>query len=248
MLYCLLIAGLVAGVGAGEEPAPLSPQVDREAWSPSIRQVFEQLDTLDLFSTATKLGRITVKVPRELQKLPMRMIDEADELRNAGVDLYVTELQFQDINFIYDRTPEWNEDRPLIPTMIEFKRLGVSADAKTRLATIPVGATFQNGRMPVEFLPMLEKGFDVLLLPESRAEETVLDDVTLKVGGPIATGIANRFFSKKVAQLILEHGVGQTLQMGQGDLITGDMATRLLNIKGDSTRGRAVESLVDILR
>lgn len=247
MLRIVIVCFLAAGVVYGQETAPEAP-VDRSAWSPGIQQVLKQLETLDLFATATRFGRVTVKVPRELQKLPVRMIEGTEELREQGIDILVKELEFQDISFVYDKAPEWAEDRPLIPTMLQFKRLGVSADAKTRLATIPVGATFQNGQMPVEFLPLLEKGYDLKLLPESRAEETNLDDVSLKVGGPVMTGIANRFFSKKVAQLILEHGVGQTLQMGQGDLITGDAASRLLNIKGDSTTGRAVESFLDALR
>ena len=92
---------------------------------------------------------------------------------------------------------------------------------------------------------MLEKGYDLNLLPENRAADALLDDVKLQVGGPVASGIANRFFSKRVAQLILEHGVGQTLQMGQSDLIAGDSALRLLDLPADSRQGRAVETLIE---
>ena len=221
---------------------------DRDAWQPSVQAVFEQLNMLDLFAAATHLGGMTVKIPRELQALPMRMIEGADDLRDRGVEIHVTELQFRDLNFVYEDTPNWAGERPLIPTMIEFGRLAISAEAKTRIGTAPVGATFENGKMPVDFLPMLDKGYELALIPEARQDDAVLDNVRLQVAGPVATRIANRFFSDKVTRLILEHGVGQTLQMGQGDLFAGDTALRLLDVKSDSRRGRAVESLIDGLR
>ncbi len=242
MITVLVTIGLVlGGVAVAEETVA----VDRDAWQPAIRAVFEQLDTLELFALATRLGGMTVKVPRELQALPARMIEDADVLREHGVELYVTELEFRDLAFHYDESPDWREDRPLVPTTISFGTLGVSADAKTRLATVPVGATFRNGKLPVDFLPMLDKGFDLNLLPDDRPDEVQLDDVQLRAGGRVTSGIANRFFSNRVAELILEHGVGQTLQLGQGDLITGDAATRLLNVPTDSRRGRALDTLIE---
>ncbi len=219
--------------------------VGRDAWQPAIRSVFEQLETLELFALATRVGGMTVKVPRELQSLPARMIEDTDELRDRGVEIYVKELEFRDLRFEYEETPEWREDRPLIPTTLSFGALGVSAEAKTRLATVPVGATFRNGQLPVDFLPSMEKGFALGLFPEARAADTHLNDVRLRAGGPVVSGIANRFFSERVAQLILEHGVGQTLQLGQGDLIGGDAASRLLDLPSESRRGRALETLLE---
>jgi len=113
------------------------------------------------------------------------------------------------------------------------------------MGVIPLGATFQNGRLPVDFMPIIEKGYDLKVLPEDRAGDAVLDDVQLKVGGGLATRIANRFFSKKVASLILQYGMGQTLQMGQGDLITADSASRLLDLPTDSKRGRVLEKVIE---
>lgn len=247
----VLFLVLVMGSATGQEPLQGQhepPPPPREAWEHAIQRVFEQLNTLDLFALATKFGKINIKIPRELQKLPMRMVEGADELRTAGIELYVTELQFEDVNFVYDKKPEWEEQRPIIPTMVEFEHLGVFADAKTRLTTIPVGAVFKNGKIPVAFLPQLERGYDLQVLPNARAKDALLNDVQLKFGGPLMTGIANTFFSKKVAALILEHGVGQTLQMGQGDLISSDLATRLLNLNSNSAKGRALEALIDSLR
>lgn len=236
-----------SGVDA-EAIQPETPVVERDAWQPAIREVLDQLDILELFSMATRLGGITVKVPREMQALPVRMIEGADELRDRGIEIYVTELQFRDVNFIYDETPEWAEERPRIPTLVEFRRLAFAADVKTRLGTAPVGATFENGKLPVDFLPLLEKGFDLAIIPESRQADTDLNNIRLQVGGPVASRIADRFFSDKVARLILEHGVGQTLQLGQGDLLAGSTALHLLDVAPDSRRGRAVESLIDALR
>ncbi len=248
MYRACLLAVLIASCLWAQDVPPAETPVARDAWEPSIQQVFSQLNTLDLFAAATNFGGMTVKVPKELQKLPARMIEGSEELRNRGIELYVTELKFQDLRFDYDKSPQWAEDKPLVPTLIDFKKLGVSAKAKTKLGAIPLGATFENGKMPVEFLPLLDKGYDLKLLPESRAEETQLDEVDLKVGGGITSGIANRLLNKKVGQLILEHGVGQTLQMNKENLLSGDAATRLLDIPADSVKGRAVDSLIDILR
>lgn len=244
----LFIACIYISPAMAEEAPVQSAPVDRGAWEPSIQTIFDQLNLLGLFAAATNLGGMTVKVPRELQKLPLQMIEGTEELRNRDIEIYVKELTFKDLKFIYDESPQWPDEKPVIPTLVEFGRLGVTADAKTRLGMIPLGAVFDNGKVPVEFLPMLEKGYDLKLLPESRSGDTRLDEVKLKVGGPMTTGIANRFFSKKVAKLILEHGVGQTMQMGKGDLFSGDTADKLLEVAPDSTEGRALDALVDMLR
>jgi hypothetical protein len=111
------------------------------------------------------------------------MIEGTEELRNRDIEIYVKELTCKDLKFIYDESPHWPDEKPVIPTLVEFGRLGVTADAKTRLGMIPLGAVFDNGKVPVEFLPMLEKGYDLKLLPESRSGDTRLDEVKLKVGG-----------------------------------------------------------------
>ena len=240
-LTTLVILCAVVSETEGETTAV----IDREAWQPAIRSVFEQLDTLDLFALATKMGGIKVKVPKELQAVPIRMIEGADALREKDIKIFVKELEFRDLNFIYDKTPQWPEDRPRVPTTVEFKTLGVTADAKTKMGIIPLGATFQNGRLPVDFLPVIAKGYDLNLLPEDRAADALLDDVQLQVGGALTSRIATRFFSKPVAKLILEYGVGQTLQMGQKDLMSGDSALRLLDLPKGSKRGRVLEKVIE---
>ncbi|MFA7692983.1 MAG: hypothetical protein GX117_10570 [Candidatus Hydrogenedentes bacterium] len=230
-----------------EDTVSEAPVVDKTVWSPSVNAVFEQLNVLDLFAAATNLGGLTVKIPKEMQKMPMRMVEGSEELRNRGIDIFVKELTFKDLKFDYGASPEWTDSKPIIPTLVSFERLGLKADAKTKLGTIPLGANFRSGKVPMEFQPLLDKGYDLLLMPESRAADTKLDDVRLQVGGPLATGIANQFFTKTVAKLILEYGVGQTVQMGQEDLFAGNMPHKLLDVKPDSTKGRALDALVDIL-
>jgi len=246
MITVLLLLGLAAGAGetVADGTAPESALQDRAAWQSAIQAVFEQLDLLDVFAMTTKMGGMKVKVPKELQALPVRMIEGADDLREKNIEIFVKELEFRDLNFVYDKAPKWNGERPQIPTLVEFGTLGVVADAKTKMGIIPLGATFRNGRLPVDFLPSIEKGYDLNLLPEDRAGDAVLDDVQLQVGGNLATKIANRFFSKKVASLILQYGMGQTLQMGQGDLITADSASRLLDLPKDSKHGRVLEKVI----
>ena len=232
---------LVGSVALAEGDA----DVDRDAWQPAISAVFEQLDMLELFALTTRVGGMTVNIPRELRGVPMRMIEEADVLRDRGIEIDVKELRFRNLGFIYDKSPEWREDRPLVPTTITFDTLGIGAEAKTRVGTIPLGATFRNGQLPVNFLPQLDERFDLGLMPEERAEDTRLDDVQIEAGGRLASGIANRLLSDRVGQLLLEHGVGQTLQLSKGDLISGDAALRLLDIPSESRRGRALDTLLD---
>jgi len=219
--------------------------IAREDWKPAIQAVFEQLNMLDMFAMTTKMGGMKVKVPKELQAVPVRMIESMDALREKNIEILVKELEFKDLNFIYDRSPQWSEERPLVPTLVEFGKLGVVAEAQTKAGIIPLGATFQNGKLPVNFLPIIEKGYDLNVLPEDRAKDAVLNDVDLKIGGGLATRIANRFFGKRIGELILKYGVGQTLQMGQGDLIAGDSALRLLDVPKDSKRGRVLEKVIE---
>ncbi|HNZ49399.1 MAG TPA: hypothetical protein PLZ53_05295 [Candidatus Hydrogenedentes bacterium] len=229
------------------ENEPAEKIYTREEWRPSIEATQEQLELLDLFAAATKFGGMKIKVPKELQSLPMRMIEGADELKDKGIELRVTELEFRNLKIVRDATPQWQENRPRMPVRLEFDKLGVSADAKTKLGVIPVGAIFEQGTMPADFLPIIQKGFNLEVLPEKRLQETNLDKVKLKVGGALTTGIANHFFSKKVARMILEYGVGQTLQMGQESLMGGGIAGKLIDGGKDTPASRAAGSLIDQL-
>ena len=247
MITTLLLLSMVI---TSAEAVPVSEDTQdtvivRKDWKMAIQAVFEQLDMLDMFALATKMAGVTVKVPKELQSVPIRMIESADGLRAKNIEILVKELVFKELNFAYNKTPQWSEERPLVPTLVEFGTLGVMAEAKTKMGVIPLGATFQNGRLPVDFLPLIEKGYELKVLPENRAEDALLDDVQLKVGGGLATRIANRLFGKKATQLILEYGVGQTLQMGQDELITVDAASRLFDIPQDSRRGKVLEKVIE---
>jgi hypothetical protein len=181
------------------------------------------------------------------------MIEGADELKDKGIELKVTELEFRNLKIVRDKSAQWRDERPFMPVRLEFDKLGVSADAKTKVGVVPVGAVFEQGSMPADFLPLIKKGFNLEVLPEKRLEETNLDKVKLKVGGALTSSIANRFFSKKVARLILEHGVGQTLQMGQNDLMggsgggAGGIAGKLIDGGRDTPANRAASSLIDQL-
>ena len=241
-LITLVLLG-AASLSAGDIPLE-NAAINREAWKPAIQSVFEQLDMLDMFAMATKMGGLKVKVPKELQTIPMHMIEGADELRERGIEIYVKELEFRDLNFIYDKAPQWPDNQPRVPTTVEFGTLGITADAKTKMGMIPLGATFQNGRLPVDFLPVIGKGYDLNLMPENRAEDTILDDIRLQVGGSLTSKIANRFFSEQIAQLILKYGVGQTLQMGQKDLMSGDSLLHLLDSPKESKKESILENLI----
>ena len=251
----LLLLSLFSTGDALSEEAPAAPEkvYSREEWRPSIEATLDQLSLLDLFATATKFGGMKIKIPKEMQSLPMRMIEGADELKDKGVEIKVTELEFRDLKIVRDNTAQWRDDRPFMPVRLEFEKLGVSADAKTKLGVVPVGAVFEQGSMPADFLPLIKKGFNLEVLPEKRMEESNLDKVKLKVGGALTSGIANHFFSKKVARLILEHGVGQTLQMGQDDLMGGSgggaagIAGKLIDGGRDTPANKAASSLIDKL-
>lgn len=251
MSLLLLLSFFCAGDAVAEEaPDPEEPVYSREEWRPSIDATLDQLELLDLFATATKFGGMKIKIPKEMQSLPMRMIEGADELKDKGIEIKVTELEFRNLKIIRDKSATWRDERPFMPVRLDFDKLGVSADAKTKVGVIPVGAVFEQGSMPADFLPLIKKGFNLEVLPEKRMEETNLDKVKLKVGGALTSGIANRFFSKKVAQLILEHGVGQTLQMGEDGLMGGagaggGIAGKLIDGGRDTPANRAASSLID---
>lgn len=234
--------GETAGTEGADAPAAA---YNPEEWRGSLSKAREQLNLIEMFAQATRFGGMTVKVPAELQKVPLHLIPGTEELTKRDIDLYVKEITFRDLKLTQEPEPLWMETRPLLPALLDFTTLGLSIEAKTRVGTVPLGATFRNGRLPFD-LDLKPSGYDVGILPERRAADAKLDDLKLQVGGRLASGIANTFFKDDVANLVMKYGVGQTLKMGEGNLFSGGTAaSTLLNLKSGSAGERAVSGLLD---
>lgn len=246
MTRLVLAMALVAAFGVAEEEAAApAATYNPEEWKAPLGKAREQLNLIEMFAQATRFGGMTVRVPAELQKVPLKLIPGTEELTKRDIELYVKEITFRDLKLTQEPEPLWMETRPLLPALLDFTTLGLSIEAKTKVGTVPLGATFRNGRLPFD-LDLKQSGYDVGILPERRAADAKLDDVKLQVGGKLASGIANTFFKDDVANLVMKYGVGQTLKMGEGNLFSGNSAaSTLLNLKSGSAEEKAVNSLLD---
>ena len=204
-------------------PAPTAepcPECRPEDWQGQLGQVRDQLGLLGLFAKATSLGGVTVKVPRELQRIPLEMMEGTEDIVRAGIEVYLKEVRFQNLRLDHDETPLWLEQRPLIAGLAAFDRLGVAIDARTKVGTFPVKCDLKQGALPFQFHCNQEK-YDVGIAPPYRRDEAHIGDVRLDFGGPVASGLLTKLFGKKVTQLVLEAAAGQTFQLGQQDLLGG---------------------------
>jgi hypothetical protein len=202
-----------------------------------------QLELLQLFAKASHFGGITVKIPAQLQRVPLEPLGLQD-LEKRGIELFVKELTFRDLEFTRDEQPLWMETHPVLPALMRFSTLGASLEAKTKLGDIPLGATFRNGALPVDFV-FRPDGYDLGVMPERRTPETNLEDVRLQVGGPLTSGFVNTFFRHEVAKLIMKYGVGQTLKMNENGLFNGATAASFLRMRPDSAGAQAITGLLD---
>ncbi len=247
----VLMSACHAAIAADPAPAATPPAAEPaktyhpEEWSGPVQKAREQYDLLGLFAKASHFGGVKVKIPGDLQRVPLEPLGLQD-LKKRGIELYLKELTFKDLDFTRDEEPQWMETRPVLPALMRFSTLGASIEAKTKLGTIPLGATFRDGVMPFDF-DFRKDGYDLGLLPQRRAQDAKLDNVRLNVGGPVATGIANTFFKDDVAKLIMKYGVGQTLKMNEGSLFSGASAASFLKMKPDSAGAQAVTGLLDAL-
>jgi len=231
----------LCGAAAAETAGVYRP----EEWSGPVRKAREQYDLLGLFAKASHFGGIKVKIPGDLQRVPLEPLGLQD-LQKRGIELYLKEITFKDLDFTRDEEPQWMETRPVLPALMRFSTLGAAIEAKTKLGVIPLGATFREGTLPFDF-DFRQDGYDLGLLPERRAKDAKLGNIRLNVGGPIATGIANTFFKDDVAKLIMKYGVGQTLKMNEKSLFSGASAASFLKMKPDSAGAQAVTGLLDAL-
>ena len=246
----VLLALLACGAVGAADTAPATPaappaaaQYQPEEWAGPLGQAREQLDLLGLFAKASHFGGITVKIPGELQQVPLAALGLQD-LEQKGIELRLKELTFRDLDFSRENEPLWMDTRPVLPAMMRFSSLGASIEAKTKVGVIPLGATFQDGAMPFD-VDLRKDGYDLGLLPERRTQDTKLDKMRLRVGGPLATGIVNAFFKDDVARLVMKYGVGQTLKMNESGLFSGATAASFLKMRSDSIGAQAVGGLID---
>jgi hypothetical protein len=246
----ILIFGSTVTGRAQSQPEPVMPpattrEYKPEEWKMPVEKASRQLDLLSMFAQATRFGGMTVKVPGELQKVPMALLGLQD-LEKKGIELYLKELTFKDLELSRKEKPEWMETRPVLPALLRFSTLGASIEAKTKLGAFPLGATFRDGILPFDF-DLRSDGYDVGVLPERRMEEADLKNVKLHVAGPVATGIANTFFKDDVAKLVMKYGMGQTLKMNEGGLFGGNTASSILKGRNDSA-SQAAGTLLDALK
>lgn len=191
-----------------------------EDWTGALDEVRSQLNLLQLLAQATQFGGMTIKIPKEIQRIPLEQMEGTEELVRRDIRLYLKEVRIRDFRLETDSTPKWLAERPLIGALARFGQLGVSLDAQTRLGTFPVKCDLKQGAMPVHF-HCKEGGYELGVAPPYRAQEARIEDVSLDLGGPVASGILTRVFGRKVARLILEAAAGQTLQLDEQALLGG---------------------------
>lgn len=213
-----------------------------EEWAGPVGEAGKNLDLLALFAKASHYGGITVKIPGDLQRVPLAPLGLQD-LEDRGIDLYLKEITFRDLEFTRDQKPLWLETHPVLPALMRFGVLGASLEARTKFGVIPLGATFRNGALPFDFV-FRPDGYDLGVMPERRTPETNLEDVRLQVGGALASGFVNTFFRHEVAKLIMKYGVGQTLKMNEADLFGGANAASFLKMQPDSAGAQAITGLL----
>jgi hypothetical protein len=244
----LVCAVLLGGLTAADEGVPpKSGEYRPEEWTEQVGEVRERLRLLEMFAQATQFGGMKVRVPKEIQKVPLELIPGTEGLRDKDIELYVKELDLRSLAFEPAPEPLWLENHPALPVLLRFATLGLSIEAKTKLGTIPLGATFRDGVLPFDF-DLNQNGYDLSILPERRTADAKLDNLKLQVGGPLTSGIANTFFKGEVAKLVMKYGMGQTLKMSEGGLFGGAPPTSLLGVKKGSAEEQAVNTVIDALR
>ncbi len=224
-------------------PAAQKKEYRPEEWAGPVGEAGKNLDLLGLFARASHFGGITVKIPAELQKIPLAPLGLQD-LESRGIELYLKKIEFRDLEFTREQNPLWMETHPVLPALMRFSKLGASLEAKTSLGVIPLGATFRDGVLPFDFV-FRPDGYDLGVMPERRTAETNLENVHLQLGGPLTTGFVNTFFRHEVAKLIMKYGVGQTLKMDEGGLFGGGTAASFLKMQPDSAGAQALGGLLD---
>ncbi len=224
-----LVFGLLASLGmagfAAEDGGDKAPSHNLQAWETQLGKIRQQLELVKLFSAATSMGGVSVDLPGMVQAIPTENIKE---LAKANIKLDLKSLKLEDMQFSYTDEPQWREERPAIPSLMRFSRVAATVEAKTPLGKFPVKCTFRNGVLPLNF-ECKERGYDILVIPEPRKAEAKIEDVSFDLGGPLANHVSSKLFGPKVADAILQFGVGQTLKLDKGALLGGTSAPALLD-------------------
>lgn len=220
LLVLLGMAGFAAETGEDKASSP-----DLQAWESQLGKIRQQLELVKLFSAATSMGGLSVDLPGMVQAIPTENIKE---LAKANIKLDLKSLKLEDMQFSYTDEPQWREERPAIPSLMRFSRVAATVEAKTPLGKFPVKCSFRNGVLPLNF-ECKEGGYDILVIPEPRKAEAKIGDVSFDLGGPLANHVSSKLFGPKVAESILQFGVGQTLKLDKGALLGGTSAPALLD-------------------
>ncbi|HPO14764.1 MAG TPA: hypothetical protein PLI09_15085 [Candidatus Hydrogenedentes bacterium] len=216
-VLAMLISLPCYGESEGDTASP--PERNVQGWEPQMESIRQQLDLIKLFCVATAVGGMSVDLPKMAQAIPAENIQE---LAKANIQLDLKSIKLADLQLSYDTTPKWQEERPAIPSLLQFSRVTASVEAKTPLGKFPVKCSFKNGVLPLNF-ECKERGYDIRVIPESRKAEAKIEEVSFDLGGPLANHVMSKLFGRKVAESVLQFGMGQTLKLDKGSLL-GDKA------------------------
>lgn len=229
LLAMLGIAGTVVGQSPiGESRAPAEKGRDAHAWESQLSQVRQQLDLLKLFSAATAMGGVSVNIPKPVQRIPLENIAGMQNVAKTGLKLHLKELKLSDVAFEYQQEPQWVDNRPAVPSLMRFSKVGISVEAKTAVGAFPVKCTFRNGALPVDF-ECTDAGYTIHVIPAPRKQEARLDHVSIDLGGPGGGRVLSKIFGKKLAEAVLQFGVGQTLKLDKSSLLGCGALPSVLN-------------------
>jgi len=220
LLVSLGMAGFAAETGGDKAPSH-----NLQAWESQLDKIRQQLELVKLFGAATSMGGLSVDLPGMVQAIPTENIKE---LAKANIKLDLKSLNLENMQFSYADELQWREERPAIPSLMRFSRVVATVEAKTPLGKFPVKCSFRNGVLPLNF-ECKESGYDILVIPEPRKAEAKIEDVSFDLGGPLANHVSSKLFGPKVADAILQFGVGQTLKLDKGALLGDKSASTLLD-------------------
>ncbi|HOZ46123.1 MAG TPA: hypothetical protein PLO37_10055 [Candidatus Hydrogenedentes bacterium] len=237
-----ILASAWAADDAVSEAAPAEATQDLSIWKPQIEKVHKQFDVLKLFSAATQFGGVSVKLPDQVQQIPLGLFPETKKLEDMGVRVFLKELEFKNADFSYDKEPQWIENHPAVPSMMKFGRVGFTAKVKTGLGELPVECEFQDGQLPFDF-DLTDVGYAVNVIPERRNTEAQLDNLRFKLGQGPGGGLVSKIFGKELAKTILKFAAGQTLVMEKGSLLSQENLDRMID-KDSVLADPAVQNLL----
>jgi len=208
---------------------------DPALWEPQVEKVRAQFDLLDLFGKVTQMTGVTIKIPKEVQRIPL------EDPKETGIELFLREVEFHDAAFSYNEEPSVVDNHPVLGALAAFSRIGLAVTVKKGPLVFPVAAEFRSGELPFDF-DVTQDGYALNVIPEARAAEAQLDNVSVDLGGPVAQRVLSKVFGGELARLVLRFAAGQAFQMDKNALLPlGGMDTSSLR-KINSVLGDVLKS------